>query len=313
MTSSPTEAAATFQLHGPNRHSSLIFWEYADQIRHEEGIDVYELKAAMDADWPIVQRLLQKFRREQTFADESVLDEVWQEWLRAGGILTKEEQREKDTYNLTKARTAKDDLRGMSDAARFGTCKRAGCSNRKAECLLIRGFCPDCRGVTVKQTFAPGGCFNAAAPHLLDATNSELKTSVIVSKNRKKIHPDVLRLTSEERRARVTAARNGHPEASQQTIAALTGISQQQVSYILKNQSVKSNSEKDELKQFLRERAERQSILREDAKQYLKTRVVKSRYLAGTENADAKAILVPCAYTDTCPETENSYLESRTS
>src|ERR1700724_397217 len=85
-TADPTKVSES--LYGPTRHSALIFWEYADHIKHEVGIDVFKRKAQMEADRPIILQLLNKFRRDRTFADESILDEVWQEFLRETGVLT---------------------------------------------------------------------------------------------------------------------------------------------------------------------------------------------------------------------------------
>ncbi len=140
-----------FQSFGPNRHSALVFAEHAEEIRRETGIDVFEMEERRKADAPVLLRLLKRYRGK--FADESIFDELWQEYLRLRNIPTREEQRERDEYSLAKARATKEELRssGMADAARFGYCKRTGCANRKIERLLLRGFCPDCRGATVKQ------------------------------------------------------------------------------------------------------------------------------------------------------------------
>lgn len=236
----------------------------------------------MKFDRPVIEQLFNKWRKDRTFADESILDAAWREQLQMWGILTEEEQQTKDEHTLAKARAAKDELResGLSDAPRFGTCKRKGCQNRKVESLLLRGFCPSCRGVTVKQTIASGGRFDAAKPHLLDATTSELVTSLIVFTNKKKSHPDVLKLTTEERRRLVLEAKKNNPSATEREIAKETKLPRSMVNHILKNSLVNFKPEKPEnsedVKQFLRERAERQPLLRTDAKRYLETRARRS-------------------------------------
>ena len=146
----------------------------------------------MEAEQPTIERLLKQFRKDKAFTDE-FLDEVWQENLRAMGILTADEQRQKDQFALAKARTAKDELRtsGLSDAARFGYCKRRGCQNGKTQRLLLRGFCPNCRGVVVKQAVAAGGVFDATAPSSIRADSDEMKTSLKVIINKKRIRPEI--------------------------------------------------------------------------------------------------------------------------
>lgn len=224
---------------GRNRHSALIFAEYAEHINREVGIDVYEKKAQWEADLPIVRDLINKYRKDGTFP-EDFLDDVWQEYLQQGGILTKEEQQAKDEFTLAKARTTKRELRdsAMSDAPRFGYCKRSGCSNRKVERLLIRGFCPDCRGVRVKQSIAEGGRFSATAPYMIDATALEMETSVTASKNPKFTHADTLTLTTEERNAKVLAVKQANPSASIRDVAKLTKIPRSVVGRIVQKQSL---------------------------------------------------------------------------
>ena len=262
-------------LFGPTRHSAFIFEEFADHIQRETGIDVFQMKERWKADRPMLVRLLNKFRKDRTFADESILDELWQEYLRLDGILTDDEQQVKDECSLAKARTAKKVLResGLSDAARFGYCKRKSCGNSKLERLLLRGFCPDCRGLEVKQTIASGGLFDAAKPFCLDATKKEAKTSIRVLKNRKNVHPDVSELTTEERRAKVLAAKRENPKATVREIADQTDIPRATVSDILTNPIVKTKPVNSrEVRQILRERAEGQVQLKEDARRYLQNR-----------------------------------------
>lgn len=232
-------------LSGPNRHSTLIFMEYEDRIRREVGIDVFERQAQMEADHAAIRRLLQKYREDGTYADESLLDQVEQDLLRAEGVLTEEEQQTKNEFNLAKARNAKDELResGMSDASRFGFCKRSGCANRKVERLLVRGFCPDCRGLKIQQTIAGGGRFDVTTPLFVDATAKEMKTSIKVFANRKKAHPDVWKPTTQERREKVLAAKENNPAASIRDIAALTGIARTTVHDILKSASADATAQ----------------------------------------------------------------------
>ena len=204
---------------GPDRDSAIIFCEYADEIRREIGIDVYERKAALQADLPVIQRLIRKFRKDRTFADDSILDEVWQEYLQAQNILTKEEQLEKDDYSLAKARSAKKELQqaGLSDAARFGYCSKIrSCKNRKELRLLVRGFCPDCRGVVVKQDLTDSG------------------NSISVTANPMSINPKVQEPTTDERRLIVLEARSRNPTASERHIAKLTNVPRSTVQDILK-------------------------------------------------------------------------------
>ena len=204
---------------GPDRDSAIIFCEYADEINREVGIDVYERKAALQANISVIQRLLRKFRRDKTFSDDSILDDVWQEYLQAQNILIKEEQFKKDEYLLAKARAAKHELRraGLSDAARFGYCSKIrGCPNSKEVRLLVRGFCPDCRGVTVQQ----------------NATDDGSSISVTVDPTR--INHKVLGLTTEERRTKVQAAKRSNPTASDRQIAKITNVPRSTVQDILR-------------------------------------------------------------------------------
>jgi hypothetical protein len=249
---------------GKNRHSALIFMEYANYINREEGTDVYETKAQMEANNSALRRLIKQMRKDKTFADESILDGVEEELLRDSGVLPKEEQQAKDELNLAKARAVKDGLReaGMSDAPRSGFCKRTGCPNRKVERLLVRGFCPDCRGLQVKQRVAKGDApADAAVPGFADATAGDAKTSIRVSANRKNVHPNVLKPTTEERRERVLAARREYPSASIREIASLTDVPRATVSDILNNKKAKTKpANTPEVEQFLKERSNRQIL-----------------------------------------------------
>ena len=244
---------------GKDRHSALIFMEYANHIRREEGTDVYETKAQIEANNSALCRIIKQMRKDKTFADESILDEVEEELLREGGVLTKEEQQAKDECNLAKARAVKDRLResGMSDAPRSGFCKRTGCPNRKVERLLVRGFCRDCRGLEVKQRIATGdGRADAAVSGSADATAKQTKTSIRVSAHLKNAHPDVLKPTTEERRERVLAARRKNPSASIREIARLTDVPRATVNDILKNKIAKTKPvNTHEVEQFLKERS----------------------------------------------------------
>jgi len=257
------------QWSGPGRDAALVFAEYADHIRREEGIDVYERKAWLQSDTQAIKRLLDKFRRDKTFADESLLDEVWQECLRDLNILTREEQQAKDEFSLQKARSAKDDLRlaGLSDAPRFGYCSKvSGCQNSKVMRLLVRGFCPDCRGIAVQQTIAAGGRFDAA-------TDEESSTAIAATVSQEKMHPNVLKLTREERQAKVLAARNNHAAATEREIARLTDLPRSTVKDILRNPIVKGKAViSAEVQHFLIERAEQQAQLETRAREYLKRR-----------------------------------------
>jgi hypothetical protein len=235
---------------GKNRYSALIFMEYANHIRREEGIDVYETKAQMEANHSAIRRIIKQMRIDKTFADESILDEVEEELLRDSGVLTKEEQQAKDESNLAKARVVRDELReaGMSDAPRSGFCKRTGCPNRKVERLLVRGFCPDCRGLQVKQRVDKGD-------GRADATAKDSKTSIRVFANRKNVHPNVLKPTTEERRERVLAAKRTNPSASVREIARLTNVPRATVSDILNKKIAKTKPvNTPEVEQFLQER-----------------------------------------------------------
>jgi transposase-like protein len=249
---------------GKDRHSALIFMEYADRIRREEGTDVYETKAQLEANDSLLRRLIEQYRKDKTFADASILDGVEQELLRDSGVLSKEEQQAKDECNLAKARAVKDDLResGMSDAPRSGFCKRAGCPNRKVERLLVRGFCPDCRGLNVKQRIPKGnGRVDATVLGLADATATETRTSIRVSANRKNVHPDVLKPTMEERREKVLAAREDNPSASVREIARLTNVPRATVNDILNSKIAKTKPvNTPEVEQFLQERSNRRSV-----------------------------------------------------
>lgn len=231
--------------------------EHAEAIQRETGIDVYKLEARRRADMPVLLRLIQKFRKEKLFADESIEEGVWQEYLRDKGILTSDEQQAKDENSLAKARATKDELlsSGMSDAARFGYCKRSGCMNRKDKRLLLRGFCPDCRGITVNQS----------------------PTDIAVTVDPTKTRPEVLELTSEERREKVLSAKQQNPSASVRDLARLTNIPRKTVHDILKNTIVKTKPVNSvEVAQFLRERAERLPLLQEEAKIYLKRRTKRA-------------------------------------
>lgn len=310
------------QLYGPNLHCDLLFMHWADEIKRETGIDVYRTKEQMEADEALLLRLIKQHRRDRRFADESMLDAMWQEFLREKGMLTEEEQQEKDECNLSKARTAKEKLResGMSDAARFGYCKRTSCTNRKVERLLLRGFCPDCRGIKVKQRVANGGRFDATKRFCLDATTQQAKTSLRVSANRKNVHPDVLELTAEQRRNLVQTTKQQNPLASEREIAKLTKVSRTTVQDILKNPIVKTKPENTiQVKQFLRERAEEQTERKQQARVYLTERNIKSRaesleffesvyVLAETGHFEGKKAvetghphLPPCAAIYACP------------
>src|ERR1035438_2189387 len=57
---------------GKDRHSALIFMEYADRIRREEGTDVYETKAQLEANDSLLRRLIEQYRKDKTFADASI-------------------------------------------------------------------------------------------------------------------------------------------------------------------------------------------------------------------------------------------------
>lgn len=234
-----SELPDALQLSGAERHSALIFAEYSERIRQETGIDVYERKATLLAEMPIIRRLLDKFRKDKTFIDDGILDEIWRDCLREMNILPKEEQQAKDAFSLQKARTAKDDLRlaGLSDAARFGYCsKNRDCESKKEVRLLVRGFCPDCRGLKLQ-------------------TNSEGKVSSTFNKD--KVHPKTLQLTSEERQALVLNAKHNHPTASVRELARLTTMPSSTVSDILRNPILKNKLENsDEVQEFLRKRAE---------------------------------------------------------
>jgi hypothetical protein len=238
--------------------------EYENHIWREEGIDIYETKAQMKADNPTLLRLIKQMREDKIFADESILDEVEEELLRDSGVLPKEEQQAKDEWNLAKARAVKDELReaGMSDAPRSGFCKRTGCPNRKVERLLVRGFCPDCRGLEVKQRIPTGDRrADAAVSGSADATAKQTKTSIRVSANPKNAHPDVLKPTTEERRERVFAARRENPSASIREIASLTDVPRATVNDILKSKIAKTKPvNTPEVEQFLKERSTRQSL-----------------------------------------------------
>lgn len=245
----------------PIAPSDLIFRHYAGQIKEEHGIDVFRVKEAMEADEWTLRRLLDKFRNDKTFVDESILDEVWQEFLRAKGILSNEGQQAKDEYSLAKARTTKSDLQkgGLADAARFGFCKRTGCTSRKVKRLLVRGFCPVCRGVAV-----------------ISATAEKLDVTHV------KPHRETKRETAEERAKKVLAAKEQHPDATVREIAERTKIPRSTVSDVLKNYSVKPKLENtDAIKQFLQERSEQQPRLRRAALEYLKHRVNGAEPAAG--------------------------------
>ena len=239
----PAAVPATTITYGPRISSALIFHERADYYRREVGVDPFERKAALEADRPTIERLMKQFRNDKTFDDE-FLNDVWQEHLQALGILTKDEQQQKDEFSLVKARTAKEDLRasGLSDAARFGFCKRRSCKNGKVQRLLLRGFCPDCRGVAVKQTVAEGGVFDATAPGCIRADSDEMKTSLKVTISKKKIHPEVLKLTASEKQTRVLAAKKNNPTASVRDIAEQTQVPKSTVNDILKNHQVVTHS-----------------------------------------------------------------------
>jgi hypothetical protein len=233
--------------------AALIFHHYAEQIKHEEGIDVYECKE----DLPAIEALLKKLRKEGSIADQSALDEAWTEHLRNKGILPKAEQQAKDEFTLQSARDTKESLRvsGMADAARFGYCKRQGCEGRKQPCLLFRGFCPSCHGKSVKQAIATGGLDVLLFRKLADATSQEMQTSLVVSTNRRKVHPATKKPTTEERRAIVHRASKQYAELSVSELAKLLKLPRQTVSDILKTATVKTTPENtEEVEQFLRNR-----------------------------------------------------------
>jgi hypothetical protein len=246
---------------GKDRHSALIFMEYANHIRREEGIDVYETKARMEANNSSLRRIIKRLRKDQPVADESILDEIEKELLRDSGVLPKEEQQAKDECNLAKARAVKNELRGagMSDAPRSGFCKRPGCPNRKVERLLVRGFCPDCRGLKVKQRVdTEDGCADAAESGFADATARDAKTSIRVSANQKNLHPNVLKPTTEERREKVLAAKSKNPSASVREIARLTNVPRATVNDILSHKIAKTKPvNTPEIEQFLKKRFEK--------------------------------------------------------
>ena len=151
------------------------------------------------------------------------------------------------------ARAIKNELResGMADAPRFGFCKRTGCANRKVERLLLRGFCPLCRGIVVAQT----------AHGITVAVDT-------------KIDPAVLELTTEERRAKVQTAKQRNPSATVSELARLANLPRKTVHDILKNPIVKTTTKNtDEVAQFLKERADSAPQLQEEAKLYLKNRM----------------------------------------
>jgi len=216
-------------------HCDLIFSTFADWIMREQGIDVYETKAQLKADNDAFLAAFNQYRH--TFTDE-LQQQVWQEYQRSIGILPPDEQQAKDEFNLQKARTAKAALRaaGTSDAARLGYCKRRGCTHAKTERLLVRGFCPDCRGVVVAQTIPGGGSIVTGT---FDATRSQMLTTLTVTY--KKPHDDTQQKTTEERTALVLAAKKQHPDASQRDLADLTGVSQKTVSRILKRAAKNNN------------------------------------------------------------------------
>jgi hypothetical protein len=248
---------------GKDRHSALIFMEYAPHIRREEGTDVYETEAQMEANNSAMCRIIKQMRKDKTFADESILDGVEEELLRNSGVLPKEEQQAKDELNLAKARAVKDELHesGMSDAPRSGFCKRTGCPNRKVERLLVRGFCPDCRGLRVKQRVDKGdGHADAAVSGFADARVGDAKTSIRVSANRKNVHPKVLKPTTEERREKVLAAKKANPSASVREIERLTNVPRATVSDILNSKIAKTKPvNTPEVEQFLKERAKQKN------------------------------------------------------
>jgi hypothetical protein len=92
---------------GSSRHSALIFMEYANHIRQEQGIDVYAMKGQTAANNSAIRRIIKQMRKDKTFADESILDDVEKELSRDEGTLSKEEQQAKDECNLAKARGIK--------------------------------------------------------------------------------------------------------------------------------------------------------------------------------------------------------------
>lgn len=278
---------------------------------NEEGIDVYETKARIKAENDAFLAAFNRYRHK--FSDE-FQQQVWQEYQRSIGILPPEEQQAKDEFSLQKARTAKDELRlaGMSDAPRFGTCKRIGCKNRKFDRLLLRGFCHECRGVTVKQTIASGGSIFTGA---FDATNGQGATTLTVHKTKAKIHPDALELTSEDRRTKVLSAKEQNPSASTREIAELTKVPRETVRRILRNPIVKAQSENaDEVKQFLETRAKKpQKELAEQSSIYKTT--TRQKNPEGREQLYALAEMghfsplkraemgqLPCAAVNACPE-----------
>lgn len=274
----------------PIAPAALVFGHYAETIKNAEGIDPFEEEEVSRDDDAAVQRMLKKFRKARTFTDD-FLNEVWSDYLSSRGVLSKEEQHTKDGFGLQIARDTKAALsaHGLSDAARFGFCKRPRCTSGKIGRLLLRGFCPDCRGVSVKQTIAEGGSFNALVSGRADATVQGLQTtSLAVSVNRRKIHPATKELTTEERRTIVRNAREQHPGLSISGLAKKVNIPRKTVSDILKSQPIKTTIENtDEVQQFLIDRAERQERLTDDAKRYLESRSLK-RPMVGAEKVEAE-------------------------
>jgi hypothetical protein len=87
------------------------------------------------------------------------------------------------------------------------------------------------------------------------------RTSIRVSANRKNIHPDVLKPTTEERREKVLAAGEDHPSASVREIARLTNVPRTTVDDILNSIIAKTKRvNSPEVEQFLKERSNRQSV-----------------------------------------------------
>jgi hypothetical protein len=233
-----SDATPITLISGPTRLASIIFGQYANEIKQETGIDVYERKVVSEIDERLIGDLIKKWRRDKTFSDED-LDEAWQDHLRNTGVLSDEEQQKKDEFTLARARATKDSLRGVSDAARFGYCKRKGCPYRKEQRLVIRGFCSDCRGVTVTQTIAEGGSFDATKPFSLNSTDDQAKTALTVT--RKKPHKDTRHSSVEEKRDLVLTTKRRFPEATQRELATMTKVPRTTVRDILKQHIVPSH------------------------------------------------------------------------
>jgi hypothetical protein len=186
-----------------------IFAAYGEWYRINVGVDPYAADAKQRANLESTLYAIQYIRDRRLVNDET-LERLWDEYYRRErGELPDDEQRAKNTANLAKARAVR-----HGDEARFGFCKRRGCACRKERRLLVRGFCPTCRGiVAIKQTVA--------------------ETGSRITVERDEARPETNKPTRAEKQRWVLGWKAKYPSMSTREIGYILGIEQSTVARIL--------------------------------------------------------------------------------